>query len=112
MIQVKTLNYLSLTSETHQRKVLVGASPAQRLLCRRTRSMLAISGHLLQPMAVPNVQKKLEQSKEKQASYYDRSSKELTPLQLEDVVRVKPTTGKKWFRARVDGQVDVWSYKV
>ena len=63
-------------------------------------------------MVVPNVQKKLAQSKEKQASYYDRSSKELAPLHVGDIVRVRPTTGKRWFRARVDSQVDVRPYKV
>ena len=90
----------------------MGSSPAQRLHSRRTRSLLPLSEGLLQPMVVPNVQDKLVQARTRQAHYYDRNSKELKPLQAGDVVRVKPTTGKKWFKARVDSRVDIRSYNV
>ena len=90
----------------------MGSSPAQRLHSHRTRSLLPLSDGLLQPMVVPNVQDKLVQARTRQAHYYDRNSKELKPLQAGDVVRVKPTTGKKWFKARVDSRVDIRSYDV
>ena len=51
----------------------------------------------------------------KQAKYYNQNTKELPPLQTREVVRVAPKPGdkeRKWFKARVEDQIDIPSYKV
>ena len=89
------------------------SSPAQRLLSRRTRSLLPVADQLLQPKVVPNVLTKLQSRKRTQAAYYDRGAKVLHPLTKGDVVRVLPLPGQsKWFKAQVEDQVAVRSYKV
>ena len=90
----------------------IGTSPAQRLHSRRTRTLIPLNDRLLQPEVVPNVQDKLHQTQVRQARYYDRNSKELIPLQVGDIVRVKPTSGEKWFKAKVEYQVNERSYEV
>lgn len=58
-------------------------SPAQLLMSRRLRSILPITGKLLQPQTCkPSaVQRKREQCQIKQKSYYDRSAKSLITLE-------------------------------
>ena len=90
----------------------MGTSPAQRLHSRRTRTLIPLHEHLLQPEVVPKIREKLHQTKSRQSHYYDRNSKELKPLQVGDVVRVRPTTGEKWFKAKVEHKVNVRSYKI
>ena len=53
--------------------------------------------------------------KSKQAKYYNQNTKELPPLQTGEVVRVAPKPGdreRKWFKARVEDQVDIRSYEI
>ena len=79
------------------------SSPAQRLLSRRTRSLLPVADQLLQPKVVPNVLTKLQSRKRTQAAYYDRGAKVLHPLTKGDVVRVLPLPGQsKWFKVQVE----------
>ena len=56
------------------------SSAAERLLSRRTRSLLPLASQLLQPKVVPDVAQKLQTGKHKQAVYYDRGSKEITTV--------------------------------
>ena len=66
-------------------------SPAQRLLNRRTRSLLPTAGSLLQPRADTSQQRKsIQLAKEKQAEYFNGSAKELPPLCEGDKFRIKP----------------------
>ena len=61
------------------------------------------------------MKEKLIKQKSKQTKYYNRSSKELPPLRAGEVVRVAPKQGdrkQKWFKARVEDQVDIRSYEV
>ena len=49
--------------------------------------------------------------KQGQAKYYNISAKELSSLNSGDVVRLKPTVRSgRWYKARVEQQVDVRSY--
>ena len=71
-----------------------------------------MAGQLLQPNVVPSVIQKLQSRKHKQAVYYDRGAKVLHPLRNGDVVRVLPLPGQsKWFKAQVEDQMAVRSYK-
>jgi hypothetical protein len=64
-------------------------SPAQRLMNRRTRILLPTAAKLLQPKII-NETSKMKQRVQKQAEYYNKSAKDLKPLQEGDVVRMKP----------------------
>ena len=81
---------------------------------RRTRTLIPTTSELLKPKIVEDVQGKLLKTKQLQAKHYNISAKELPPpLRKGEIVRVKPTDRSgRWFKARVEHQVDVRSYKV
>lgn len=88
-------------------------SPAQRMLNRRTRTLLPMSNRLLRAEIPSGVQQSQKVNQAKQAFYYDRNKKELQPLVDGDVVRVRPrVSDKKFVKAKVEKQVDVRSYNV
>lgn len=69
----------------------MGTSPAQRLISRRTKT----NESLFEP-EVPNKKeqwKKLIKLKERQTHYYNRSTKGLEPLTIQDPVRIAPPNG-------------------
>ena len=82
---------------------------------RRTRTLLPTTSYLLKPKVQEDVKEKLLKQKSKQAKYYNQNTKELPPLHTGEVVGVAPKPGdkeRKWFKARVEDQVDIRSYKV
>ena len=87
-------------------------SPAQLLLSRRTRSIVPITNKLLKPQAIDpkNVQKSIFRSKSLQKKNYDRTAKTLSPLHVNDQVRIQ--FGKIWKPARVILQHDARSFSV
>ena len=87
-------------------------SPAQLLLSRRTRSIVPITNKLLKPQAIDpkNVQKSIFRSKSLQKKNYDRTAKTLSPLHVNDQVRIQ--FGKIWKPARVILQHDARSFPV
>ena len=88
-------------------------SPAQRMLNRRTRTLLPMSNRLLKPEIPTGVYKSQKANQAEQAFYYDKTAKDLKPLSDGDVVRVKPQdTDKKFIKAKVEKQVDIRSYRV
>lgn len=66
-------------------------SPAQLLMSRRLRSILATTSQQLQPETVSgnDVHARREQKQQYQAKYYNRSAKPLTPLRAGDHVRIQ-----------------------
>ena len=89
------------------------SSPAQRMLNRRTRTLLPMSSKLFQPEVPTGVQQSQKVNQAKQAFYYDKTAKGLKPLRDGDVVRVRPKeTDKKFVKAKVEKQVDIRSYQV
>jgi hypothetical protein len=91
----------------------LASSPAQRMLNRRTKTLLPMSNRLLKPELHTNIAQKQERNQARQAFYYDKTSKELEPLKDGDVVRVKPQKrDPKWIKAKVEKQVDVRSYQI
>ena len=113
--QAGTDVYLSLLDWRNTPSEGMSSSPAQRMFGRRTRTLLPTSSLLLKPKVQEDVKEKLIKQKSKQTKYYNRSSKELPPLRAGEVVRVAPKQGdrkQKWFKARVEDQVDIRSYEV
>jgi hypothetical protein len=91
-------------------------SPAQRLLCRRTRTLIPTANNLIKPTIPKSVDRKLLEQKSKQAFYYNKGTKELSELKEGDLVRIKPMKlaekRKPWLQAKVEGKVDIRSYQV
>ena len=88
--------YLSLLDyRSTPRSDLLG-SPAQRLMGRRTKTLLPTSSKLLEPKVIKTkiVRSELQQQKERQKRFYDKCTKELTTLQPGQNVRVQ--IGKQW----------------
>ena len=113
--QAGTDVYLSLLDWRNTPTEGMSSSPAQRMFGRRTRTLLPTSSSLLKPKVQEDVKEKLIKEKSKQTKYYNRTSKELPPLQSGEIVRVAPKQGdreRKWFKACVEGQVDIRSYEV
>ena len=108
--------YLSLLDWRNTPSEGFGYSPAQRLLCRRTRTLIPTAKSLLKPAIPRGIDRKLSVQKSKQAYYYNEGAKELPELKEGDVVRIKPLKPtekrKPWTRASVEGKVDIRSYKV
>ena len=82
----------------------MSSSPAQRMSGRRTRTLLPTTSYLLKPEVQEDVKEKLLTQKSKQTKYYNQNTKELSPLQTGEVVRVAPKPGdreRKWFKAQL-----------
>ena len=79
------------------------SSPAQRLMSRRTRTLLPARETLLKPQLAESVQEERNQIKMKQAFYYNRNAKDLPPLERGDTVRLQPLNNAKepWKKATV-----------
>ena len=85
----------------------------QRLCGRRTRTLLPTATSLLKPTTTPGVRGKLLKKKERQTYYYNRGTRELSPLRKGDAVVMLPSPqARKWKKAQVEDQVDVRSYAV
>lgn len=65
-------------------------SPVQRLMSRRTRTLLPAGETLLKPKLAESVQEERNKVKRKQAFYYTRNAKNLLPLEKGDTVRLQP----------------------
>ena len=88
--------YLFLLDHRNTPTEQTGLFPAQRLFCRRTRTLLPMSTKLLQPETQPTIKDKLLLSQDKQASYYNKVSRLLPIIQPGDVVRFKLPGKDTW----------------
>ena len=78
------------------------SSPAQRLMSRRTRTLLPTAEKLFEPQVVTTALEEKKDLKKKQAFYYNQNARDLNPLKKGDVVRVEPTERKSdWKKAVV-----------
>ena len=88
-----------------------GFTPAQLLFGRRTKSVVPISTKALnQKVSHRKVATKMNELKTKQKAIYDRNSKPLKPLAVNDSCRVQ--FGKKWVQAKVIGTHGPRSFSV
>lgn len=89
-----------------------GFTPVQLLTGRRIKSVVPITNALLKPKTVnPElVKNKIEMSKSRQKSYFDRNTRSLEPLYVNDSVRVQ--FGKQWIPGKIISKQGERSYNV
>ena len=90
------------------------SSPVQRLMSRRTRTLLPSDNKLLRPKVAVDVREEKEKMKCKQAFYYNENARDIPPLKKGDAVRIQPLQNhkKQWKKANVQSQVNVRSYEL
>lgn len=90
----------------------MNSSPVQRLMLRRTRTLLPTTKSHLTPRGADNVKEKIEHKRQKAKYYYDKTAKELQKLDIGDV-RVRPTIrSEKWKLGETIDNVNSRSYIV
>ena len=92
------------------------SSPAQRLMNRRTRTLLPTVKTLLQPRA-PQSERDIPQLNKRQfqqSRYYNQHARDLSTLKERDVVRIKPfqLESKMWKKGTITSRLDERSYMV
>ena len=95
----------------------VGSSPAQRLMNRRTRTLLPMTKTLLQSRTGMNNHYEhtlLKSQQDKQAKYYNKTAHDLPVLNEGDIVRMRPYIkgSKEWKKGVVTKRLDDRSYEV
>ena len=110
--------YLALLDYRNTTTQGMSSSPAQRLLNRRTKTLLPTNNRLLKPKCVnlKQAREELKNNKSHQETYYNKTSKDLPPLKVGDVVRIQPkeTFGGKsvWEKGIVKSKQGLRSYEV
>ena len=108
--------YLALLNIRNTPSQGMDSSPAQRLLGRRTKTILPTARSLLESRSSVTKQEtdQLKMIQRQQARYYDRSARDLPTLREGDTVRMKPFRlgDKSWKKAKVVERLDDSSYEV
>ena len=90
------------------------SSPAQRLMSRRTKTLLPTTSSLLEPKVIDtkHTMRDIHRGQQKQAEYYNTRAKDLPPLEEGEAVRLKPfRLGKKdWDKGKIVKRLDERSY--
>lgn len=68
----------------------INASPAQRLMSRRTRTLLPTASSLVRPEVCTQSTEKLERKRQKAKFYHDRHAKQLPELEIGQEARIQP----------------------
>ena len=89
-----------------------GYSPTQLLMGRRTKSVVPIAQARLKPQTVKpsDLKQKMDKLKSKQKQYFDKNTKQLQPLEIDDSIRMQ--TGKIWTPGRVISKHSKRSYNI
>jgi transposase InsO family protein len=74
----------------------IKSSPCQRLMSRRTRTLVPVSTNLLYPELVEGVQERLQLRRQKAKSYFDKNTKILPDLDIGQEIRVAGQRKKTW----------------
>ena len=108
--------YLALLAIRNTPSQGIGRSPAQRLMNRRTRTLLPTTDALLHPRTADKDTEmtKIKSEQDRQAFYYNRKARNLPSLKEGDNVRMKPfiVGDKEWRKATVKERLDERSYQV
>ena len=107
--------YLALLDWRNTPTEGLDSSPVQRLMGRRTRTLLPTSARLLKPKLPEPVKELVTKKREKQAHYYNKGAKRLKELKQGDIVRTKPDPKdrkKVWKKATCLQEVAPRSYEV
>ena len=107
--------YLALLDWRNTPTEGLDSSPVQRLMGRRTRTLLPTSARLLKPKLPKPAKDLVTKKREKQAHYYNKGAKRLKELKPGDIVRMKPDPKdrkKLWKKATCLQKVAPRSYEV
>jgi len=108
--------YLALLDSRNTPNQGMDSSPVQRLMNRRTKTLLPTASRLLLPRSSNTEldRDKLKLKQQKQAQRYNKSAKDLPVLMEGDVVRMQPFIlgQKEWRKAVVTSRLDERSYNV
>ena len=88
--------WLALLDQRNTPTQGVNSSPVQRLMSRRTRTLLPVSANLLYPRVEEGVKEKLKAKRQTAKGYYDRSAKVLPELEIGQEVKVADQRNKVW----------------
>lgn len=89
--------WLSLLDYRNTPTAGIQSSPVQRLMSRRTKTLVPIATNLLYPDVPEGVTDKIQQKRQKAKSYHDRNVKVLPDLDIGQEVRIAPLhRGKSW----------------
>jgi len=90
---IALLNYRNTPTEG------LDSSPAQRLMSRRTRTLLPTVSSLLYPQIATDVPMKIEQKRRQTKFFYDKSAKILPQIEVGQDVRVAPLQRNQQWRS-------------
>jgi len=96
----KTDPYLALLNWRNTPRSASLPSPNERLMSRRTKTLLPASQESLLPKVTPNVPSALEEAREKQKSYADRVASPQLPFEKGETVLVREGN-RHWTLARI-----------
>ena len=82
--------WLAILDQRNTPSEVLGTSPAQRLMNRRTRTLLPTATNLLYPKVPVDVNEKLKWKRQKAKWYHDRSARALPEIEVGQEVRVAP----------------------
>ena len=113
-LEAGTDPYLAILDYKNTPTQGIWSSPAQRLMGRRTKTLLPTTNQLLQASKSSDDRAKFIERQQKQKCYYDRTAKDVKPLEKGDAVRMEPLRPgeKTWHKALVIGKHDQRSYTV
>ena len=97
--ETKSDIHLALLDWRNTPTVGMDSSPVQRLMARRTRTLIPTAGKLLQPQVCQDVTEKLIKKRQQTKRKYDKHTKPLPPLCLGQPVYIKPqpkVKGQHW----------------
>ena len=106
--------YLALLDYRNTPTQGLDTSPVQRLLSRRTKTLLPTTARLLQPQIPDGQHEKMLSNQERQAKYHDRGARTLSNLKPGETVRMyhgpSKTKDQELLKAVVNAKVGSRSY--
>ena len=90
----------------------IGTSPVQRLMGRRTRTLLPTTQELLRPEIPPTTRERLTSLKKAQSARYNRGTKTLNELHVGDHIRMRLPGDRRWSLGQCRRVLGQRSYEV